>query len=1055
MRNLNIWQSYNKIFLLVTFILLNSNFLRAQNDFYVTPGGVLDKVFDRYGTSYQLSHLQKPATISISTFNSSSNRFAVYFEVGSGMEDDNNILHLKRRQVLTRVLEDVSNFIDVPVSSQKVNIWIRNFNNMTSTPNNFLSKGSSFYCVPKNTMGQITDAEVWKTILSGKSSYTNLVAAPNNFYHGVLAFNFGNYNNTSVTWNTNLLTNPTTGVYDLYTIILKEVMHLLGVTSLINPYGESVFGAQYKYYSRYDRSLRSATNVPLLKFLGGSNMLNYSFNNALSPTILRPGCTMPNFSNPNEADATTCSNALRYRATGVDVPVYTPTCFEVGSSFSCLEDQHYPSCNAPNNNNRYFVMSNKLNTQSAKRYPRNEERRILALQGYKLKNTFGTTTTLGGFLNYGTATLPAPQSVVGVNDGLNNDLTFSFSGNVGQNFTFNASQLLANDSNATSFDGLENITAPGSVNVSSGNSNTSISINSTVGGINILRYIPKNKTGQSGNVTYFYVVLNNQNNCGTPEACNLVINGGFEQYSSLPDNESQVNKACNWSEFMLNVDYFHSSSPSVGYGVPNNVYGNRLDSSGTSNGAYVAFRYLHPQSSVGPGWGEIIRTELQSPLIANKQYQLSFKVSKSDLVWSHNCSIQMQAFLTSQNLTPSVQGFLTASQISLGTLLINQNVTGNSSNWETISFTFTASGGEKYLYLGGLTQSPNIVGNGNFTIYYLDQVVLNDNIAIDDIYTFSNSSNIQTSIISSLANDEVNGNTISPPFTGYTVMQVGNTTPTPAIGNITINSTGNVVIAPNTTLGTYILQYKFVSPCGESNTASITVNITTNFAFYIPLKFQYLHYPCFSPASYSLSVYNLPAWQDGDFGQGILINNEPISPANTTVSLAPGQTLPNGVTFNSTTGQFTFSNNAYGISPYIYVVFCSVQDPSICTPPIGVAYHITDYFFTEWDVLEYSISANAFLPSNPTNVLTNDRVDYCYLNPNSGTPAILNVNCTLEVLYAENANVLNIDPNTGNIMLGTTPIIGDNYFVTYRLCHPTISSLCDYPYGSVIIKFVN
>jgi hypothetical protein len=100
-----------------------------------------------------------------------------------------------------------------------------------------------------------------------------------------------------------------------------------------------------------------------------------------------------------------------------------------------------------------------------------------------------------------------------------------------------------------------------------------------------------------------------------------------------------------------------------------------------------------------------------------------------------------------------------------------------------------------------------------------------------------------------------------------------------------------------------------------------------------------------------------------------------------------------------------------------------------------------------------------FVAGNPTNVLTNDRVDYCYLNPNSGTPAILNVNCTLEVLYAENANVLNIDPNTGNIILVNPPTIGDTYYVTYRLCHPTITSFCnliteEYYIGTVFIQFI-
>ncbi len=290
-------------------------------------------------------------------------------------------------------------------------------------------------------------------------------------------------------------------------------------------------------------------------------------------------------------------------------------------------------------------------------------------------------------------------------------------------------------------------------------------------------------------------------------------------------------------------------------------------------------------------------------------------------------------------------------------------------------------------------------------------------------------------------------------------MQIGSSTPTPAIGNIAINSSGNIEVAANTTTGTYTLQYKFTSPCGESNTATVTINLKDY--FFIPHKFQYLHYPCFSPASYSLSVYNLPAWQDGDFGQGILINNVPINPANTTVSLAPGQTLPNGVTLNSATGQIVFPNNSYGVNS-IFVVFCSLQDPSVCTPPIRIHYAISSYFTYGTDALQFNIGSNAFVASNPTNVLTNDRVDYCYLNPNSGTPAILNVNCNLEVLEASDSNVLNIDPTTGNIILNNLPIQipGFVYYVRYRLCHPTINSFCnliteEFSIGTVYIQFIN
>ena len=107
------------------------------------------------------------------------------------------------------------------------------------------------------------------------------------------------------------------------------------------------------------------------------------------------------------------------------------------------------------------------------------------------------------------------------------------------------------------------------------------------------------------------------------------------------------------------------------------------------------------------------------------------------------------------------------------------------------------------------------------------------------------------------------------------------------------------------------------------------------------------------------------------------------------------------------------------------------------------------------DILFYNVSAGQFVTCNSTNVLTNDLVDYCYLNPTSGVPAILNVNCTIQIIEASGPSILNIDPNTGNIIIGGSPTIGYHYYVRYRLCHPTIPSVCDYRYGSVLIKFVN
>ena len=87
-----------------------------------------------------------------------------------------------------------------------------------------------------------------------------------------IAFNF---NDPNINWNTNLSINSPSNLYDLYTVILHEVVHSLGFNSFINENGASI--DPVPYYSRYDTFLRTNNNIPLLTF-GSCNMYDISFN---------------------------------------------------------------------------------------------------------------------------------------------------------------------------------------------------------------------------------------------------------------------------------------------------------------------------------------------------------------------------------------------------------------------------------------------------------------------------------------------------------------------------------------------------------------------------------------------------------------------------------------------------------------------------------------------------------------------------------------------------------------------------------------------------------
>ncbi len=214
------------------------------------------------------------------------------------------------------------------------------------------------------------------------------------------------------------------------------------------------------------------------------------------------------------------------------VPVYTPTCFEQGSSLSHFEDLLYPTCASPYGNDNYFVLSNVNLLGTTKRYLKPEERNVLCDIGYNVKTTFGVSTTSSGFYNYG-GTACAGISVAGLNDGINSNGDYTFVGNASTNISINGATILNNDVNATGFECLQDTTAPATLSGTSGTSSTTINFSSATTGLHVLRYVPVNGT-KRGNITYLYVYIRIPVSTGgcspTPSACNLVSNGNFAVY---------------------------------------------------------------------------------------------------------------------------------------------------------------------------------------------------------------------------------------------------------------------------------------------------------------------------------------------------------------------------------------------------------------------------------------------------------------------------------------------------------------------------------------------
>lgn len=737
-----------RIFMLIGFLKGYSQ----QYEINLSPEGKLETVYDNRGNQLKLKDILIDAPRDLGYLKagivncSSTSYFNLYFEPGCGMEDTSNPTHNARRAVLCKVFEDISNFITSPLSTtgNKVNIWVRNIANM-NVPTGTLGLASSFY-IPyansTNTVGGILDGEIWKTIHTGVDSYTNISSGTNTFYHGQVSFNF----DSSINWNTNLAINTPSNLYDLYTVMLHEIVHSLGFNSFINQNGLSIDPSPY--YSRYDTFLRTNNNIPLLT-IGSCSMYDVSFNSAVSNTVLRPGCTLPNNLSSGVLNTTICNNAIKYVGSST-VPVYTPTCFEQGSSLSHFEDMLFPTCAFPYGNDSYFVLSNVNLIGTTKRYLKPEERNVLCDIGYNVKTTFGTSTTSNGYYNYG-GTACSGITVTGVNDGVNSNGTYTFIGVANSTIPISGTTILSNDIGTTGFECLQDISAVSTLSVTSGTISTTINFSSAITGLHILRYIPINGS-QRGNITYIYVYVRIPANVGgcspTPTTCNLVMNGDFEQTQNLQNLE--IRTSCGWgSPGPANsnvVAGYYSTLPNLSTSntpnVPCNNYGFQPSNNNTGNG-YAKIDCFFYSWLVAK---QHLYTTLKTPLQANTNYQLSFDVSLADGFSSWASRLQAVLHKSSTNTilptNPSTDLTLINNSTDTSTLLISPTVTRNTNGWDTITFNFTTTtGGEQFLYLGLLNNATavsntpagtgiggcayqNGANGGSRTVYYIDNVSL-------------------------------------------------------------------------------------------------------------------------------------------------------------------------------------------------------------------------------------------------------------------------------------------------------------------------------------------
>jgi OOP family OmpA-OmpF porin len=217
----------------------------------------------------------------------------------------------------------------------------------------------------------------------------------------------------------------------------------------------------------------------------------------------------------------------------------------------------------------------------------------------------------------------------------------------------------------------------------------------------------------------------------TTTAQNLVQNGSFEETQKKGFFE------CKWkypakgvtSANNTTIDFYSRNAKGSDYKVPENWMGTQNTSAGEGN------NYAGIIAFYGDEWGlfetypgyqqytEYIQMELASPLEAGKSYTISFKNSLAEksayAVSGLGVYVSQEKADVKDNAFMEITPHLVTAQVS------------KSNDWETVSGTYIAKGGEKYLILGCFKDYmiidkviPETANNSRKAYYYIDDIAV-------------------------------------------------------------------------------------------------------------------------------------------------------------------------------------------------------------------------------------------------------------------------------------------------------------------------------------------
>jgi hypothetical protein len=231
--------------------------------------------------------------------------------------------------------------------------------------------------------------------------------------------------------------------------------------------------------------------------------------------------------------------------------------------------------------------------------------------------------------------------------------------------------------------------------------------------------------------------------------CQAICNGDFEYHMGTLNNISMVHLACPWRDspstvtnYHTTADYFSTTSNSINASVPTNLFGTQASYTnpyGSNVGYAGIICFDNSQYPNYINYREYIQQPINTPLIAGKDYRISFRISLAD---NSGFSVNnIGAWLTAAQPVQSAWQFINPPSLSSIQALESSNIT-NDTGWQLVSGIFTASGNEQWITIGQFTDdfscnvtahTPLVYTNSvsHLAYYYIDSVSIVPDVSLD------------------------------------------------------------------------------------------------------------------------------------------------------------------------------------------------------------------------------------------------------------------------------------------------------------------------------------